>query len=143
MEVNLSLTTNSKIICIVDDELDITQLFHDALCGSIEDVSVISFNDPVKAFEHFADNRNTYALIISDLRMPNLNGLELLKKVKKLNPKVRTILVSAFEVENDPVFQQYMKEGLIDKFIQKPVPIKGLCQEVNDQVRAYKSTVNK
>jgi len=33
-----------------------------------------------------------------------MNGLELLKKVKKLNPKVRTILISRYEVENDPVF---------------------------------------
>ena len=41
------------------------------------------------------------SMVLTDLRMPSLNGLELLKKVKKLNPNVRTILISPYEVEND------------------------------------------
>jgi len=76
-------------------------------------------------------------LVISDLRMPGLNGLELLKKVKKLNPKVRTILISAYEVENDPVFRGYVKEGVIDVFIHKPITIECLCKEVDNQIQAY------
>ncbi|HKX20746.1 MAG TPA: response regulator, partial [Nitrososphaeraceae archaeon] len=105
------------MVSIVDDEIDITQLFQDALCGNMDDVAIVSFNDSVIALEHFSYNKDNYALIISDLRMPNLNGLELLKKVKKLNPTVRTILLSAYEVDNDAIFQQYMKEGIIDSFI--------------------------
>ena len=72
-----------------------------------------------------------------NLRMPGLNGLELLKKVKKLNPKVRTILISAYEVENDPVFRGYVKEGVIDLFIHKPMTIECLCKEVDNQIQTY------
>jgi DNA-binding NtrC family response regulator len=126
----------------VDDELDITELFHDALCGTIDGISVVSFNDPVIAIEHFTDNKENYALIISDLRMPNLNGLELLKKVKKLNPNVRTILISAYEVENDLVFQRYLQEGIIDSFIEKPVTINQLCQRVRDEFQVYQLATN-
>jgi two-component SAPR family response regulator len=68
------------------------------------------FNNPVTAFEHFKDNKEDYALVISDLRMPNLNGLDLLKKIRLLNSNVRTILVSAYEVKEDEVFQKYMKD---------------------------------
>jgi two-component system response regulator YesN len=75
-------------------------------------------------------------LVIADWRMPNLDGLELLKKVKKLNPNVRTILISAYEVENEPVFQRYVKEGIIDKFIQKPMTMNYLCNVVNYQLQA-------
>jgi response regulator RpfG family c-di-GMP phosphodiesterase len=75
-------------------------------------------------------------LVIADWRIPNLEGLELLKKVKKLNPNVRTILISAYEVENEPVFQRYVKEGIIDKFIQKPMTMNYLCNEVNNQLQA-------
>jgi response regulator RpfG family c-di-GMP phosphodiesterase len=71
--------------------------------------------------------------------MPNLDGLELLKKVKKLNPNVRTILISAYEVENEPVFQRYVKEGIIDKFIQKPMTMNYLCREVENQLQASSS----
>ena len=138
------LSTKNKIVSIVDDEIDITDLFQDALVG-IFGISIVSFNDSVIALEHFKGNKKNYALVMTDLRMPNLNGLdglELLKKVKKLNPNVRTILISAYEVENDVIFQQYMKEGIIDSFIEKPVTISRLCQRVRDEFEVYQLSLH-
>jgi DNA-binding NtrC family response regulator len=137
------VATSKKIVSIVDDEIDITKLFQYAISASIEGVSVITFNDPVIALEHFADNKKNYALVISDLRMPNLNGLELLKKVKQLNPSVRTILISAYEVDEDQVFQNYMKQGIINLFLKKPIGLPELCQEVANQVQHYQLSVKK
>lgn len=129
--------SNNKIVSVVEDELDITNLFHDALRKAIYGVSVVSFNDSVIALKHFKNNKKNYRLVIADWRMPKLNGLELLKKIKKLNPNVRTILISAYEVENEPVFQRFMKEGIIDKFIQKPMTLNYLCGEVNNQLQEF------
>jgi DNA-binding NtrC family response regulator len=129
-------TNNDEIVSIVEDELDITNLFHDALRRTIYGVSIVSFTDSVRALKHFKKNKKNYRLVIADWRMPNLNGLELLKKVKKLNPNVRTILISAYEVENEPLFQRFLKEGIIDKFIQKPITMNYLCNEVNNQLQA-------
>ena len=134
------MATSKKIVSIVDDEIDITELFHYAISTSIEGVSVITFNDPIKALQHFTDNKKNYALVISDLRLPNLNGLELLKKVKQLNPSVRTILTSAYEVDDDQVFQNYMKQGIINLFVKKPIGLPELCQEVANQVQDYQPT---
>ena len=67
--------------------------------------------------------------------MPNLNGLELLNTVKQLNPNVRSILISAYEVQNEPRFQRYVEEGIIDRFIQKPTTLNYLCREVNNQIQ--------
>jgi DNA-binding NtrC family response regulator len=131
------MTSNIRIVSIVDDELDITQLYQDAIYGHINGISVVCFNNPVTALEHFIENKKEYALVISDLRMPNLNGLDLLSKVKIINPNVRTILVSAFNVKEDKVFQKYMKDGTIDLFIEKPIPIDWLRQKVREQVEAY------
>ena len=133
----------NRIVSIVDDEIDITELFQDALSGNINGISVVSFNDPALAFEHYIQNKENYALIISDMRMPLMNGLELLKKVKKLNPYVRTILVSAFELQDNPDFQKYLKEGVIDSLIQKPITINRLCQRVRDEVEIYHLGTNK
>lgn len=132
------MTSNIRIVSIVDDELDITQLYQDAIYGHINGISVVCFNNPVTALEHFIENKKEYALVISDLRMPNLNGLDLLSKIKIINPNVRTILVSAFNVKEDKVFQKYMKDGTIDLFIEKPIPIDWLRQKVREQVEAYK-----
>jgi DNA-binding NtrC family response regulator len=131
------VSSSTKIVSIVDDDLDITELFDDAVCDSIDGVSVVSFNDPVIALEHFTQNKERYALVISDFRMPNLTGLELLKKVKKFKSNVRTILVSAYEVEYNAVFQRCMQEGIIDSFIEKPVTINQLCQRVRDEFQVY------
>ena len=136
------MTINIRIVSIVDDELDITQLYQDAIYGHINGISVVCFNNPVTALEHFIENKKDYALVISDLRMPNLNGLDLLSKIKMLNPNVRTILVSAYEVKEDKVFQKYMKDGTIDLFIEKPIPIDWLRQKVREQVEAYEKRTN-
>jgi len=95
------MSTNERIVSIVDDDFSTTRLFHEALSENIDSVNVVSFTDPVMALEHFTDNRDAYVLVIADLRMPNLNGLELLKKVKTSNPNVRTILMSAYNFEED------------------------------------------
>ena len=136
------MASNIRIVSIVDDELDITQLYQDAIYGHINGISVVCFNNPVTALEHFIENKKDYALVISDLRMPNLNGLDLLSKIKMLNPNVRTILVSAYEVKEDKVFQKYMKDGTIDLFIEKPIPIDWLRQKVREQVEAYEKRIN-
>jgi two-component SAPR family response regulator len=69
--------------------------------------------------------------------MPNLNGMELLKKVKKINEKVRTMLISAYDIENDVVFQHYVQLGIIDSVLPKPVTINQLCQKVRDEFLVY------
>ena len=69
--------------------------------------------------------------------MPGLNGLELLKKVKTSNPKVRTILMSAYNFEEEDLYQQYMKEAVINSTIEKPVTLNRLYQKVRDELDAY------
>jgi DNA-binding NtrC family response regulator len=130
------MESSKRLVGVVDDDIDITTLFHDVLCENVLEASVYAFNDPVIALKHFAENESNYALIISDLMMPALNGLELLKKVKVSNPKVRTILMSAYNFDEDPTYQKYMKEGIIDSTIEKPVTIHRLCQRVKDELNA-------
>jgi DNA-binding NtrC family response regulator len=133
------MSTNERIVSIVDDDLSTTRLFHEALSENIDCVNVVSFTDPVMALEHFTDNKDACALVIADLRMPNLNGLELLKKVKTSNPNVRTILMSAYNFEEDILFLKYMEEGIIDSAIDKPVTMNRLYQRVRDELNAYQS----
>ncbi|HVD08943.1 MAG TPA: response regulator [Nitrososphaeraceae archaeon] len=129
------------MVGIIDDELDITQLFHEVL-SRIYGISIFTFNDSAKALEHFTDNKDEYVLVISELSMPGINGLELLNKMKKVNVLVRTILMSEYKV-NDKLFHQYLKEKIIDKFIKKPIDLDGLYQEVNNQVHAYQLIINR
>ena len=69
--------------------------------------------------------------------MSGINDLELLKKVKKGNRRVRTILMSGYNFEDDPTYLEYMKDGVIDTSIEKPVTINRLCQRVKEELDAY------
>ena len=71
------------------------------------------------------------------MRLPRMTALELLKKVKELNPNVRTMLVSAFDMQDNPNFQKYLKDRVIDSFVEKPITIHRLCQKVRDEVETY------
>lgn len=129
------MSTRHRLIAIVDDELDIARLFHDAL-QRIKGFSVFAFTEPKTALKHFAINRDTYVLIISDLRMPSINGMELIKNIKELNPFVRTILMTAYAIK-DELFQEYVKQEIINGFLQKPIHLKDLYAEVNSQLHTY------
>ena len=133
-----TLTLNKKIVCVVDDDVDISKLFQIALSENMEGVTVVSFNDPIRALEHFNENKGEYVLVVSDLRMPGLNGLELLKRVKHSNSSVRTILMSAYNFDEIKSFQEYMELGIIDSTIEKPVTIQRLCQRVRDELETYR-----
>ena len=131
------MSNNNRIVVIVDDDLELTLLFRAAL-KDISRVKIFTFTDPVLALEHFQINEYAYVLVISDFKMPGLNGMEFLKKIKGLNPFVRTILMTAFEVV-DKIFRDYTKNKIIDEFLQKPIGMHDLIKEVDTQLYSYEN----
>ncbi|HEY7777037.1 MAG TPA: response regulator [Nitrososphaeraceae archaeon] len=129
--------SRSKLVSIVDDEPEITELFCDALCR-IEGCRVFKFTDPALALEHFKINVKDYALVVSDLRMPIINGMQLLKTVKDLNPFARTILMTAFATD-DEVFQEYIKRKIINALLQKPIRVHNFINEVQTELDFYQT----
>ena len=122
----------NKIVSIVDDELKTAQLFHSAL-RTIKGINVFEFTDPVKALQHLKLNKKDYAVMISDLRMPVINGVQLLKTVKDLNPLARTILMTAYDMD-DNLIREYTTKEIINSFLKKPIELNQLLSEVNKQI---------
>ena len=123
------MSDQNQFVSVVDDEADLAYLFRDAL-GTIEGVDVFAFTDPVLAFEHFQINYRNYRCVITDFRMPSMNGVELLDKVKEINPDVKRILVSAFDM-HDELFTNC---HCIDIFLSKPIQMSELIREVQQHV---------
>lgn len=105
------------MILIVDDDQDIASLIKTGL----EKIGLLvsSFTDPLLALEEFSKKQSDYELVISDIRMPSMNGYEFVKQIKKINPKVSVILMTAFEIE-DSEFHRILPSIKIDGFLQKP-----------------------
>jgi DNA-binding NtrC family response regulator len=102
----------------------------------VRGITVFTFTDPIMALEHIRINKTKYVLIISDLRLPGLNGMELIKKVKNMNPLLRTVLMTAFEFD-DELFEQYIEKQIINGFLRKPLMLKDLVEEVDNQLHVY------
>lgn len=119
------MSNKTQLMSVVDDEHDIMSLFSDAL-SELGDASVFGFIDSTLALEHFKLHQLDYSLIISDYRMPTMDGIELLKKVKAINSSVKTILISAYDID-DKLFEECK---CVDKILQKPITIPELINEV-------------
>ncbi len=129
------MSANNRIVSIVDDDPGTTIFFNEAL-RSIPGITVFTFTDPILALEHFQDKGYAYVVVISDFKMPGLNGMEFLKKIKDSNRFVRTILMTGFEIDNS-LFQEYTKMKIINGFLQKPIGLHDLIKEVNTQLDSY------
>jgi DNA-binding NtrC family response regulator len=128
------MTSNSttKSILAVDDEYDIVNLIKETL--EVEDgFKVCTSTDALAALEHFKSNSKYYDIVVSDIRMPSMNGYEFVKQVKKINPQVKVILMSAFEIETKE-FSNILPDVKIDAFIQKPFSLKALRDIVQQKL---------
>ena len=70
--------SNQSMIQVVDDEFDIVNIIKLYLQG--KGLIVFGFTDPLLALEHFRINFKNYTLIVSDIRMPGMNGFEFVGK---------------------------------------------------------------
>lgn len=103
-----------KKIIIVDDEPSIVRLLERILAEDGYDIK--TSDDPINVLEMLNDfNPN---IIISDIRMPNMTGIELMKEIKTKKPEIDFILLTAYASVENAVTA--MKEGAID-YITKPL----------------------
>jgi two-component system C4-dicarboxylate transport response regulator DctD len=107
-------------ILILDDEFDIIAPFKQGL--EREGYHAFAFTEPLLALEHFRINSKQYGLVISDLRMPGMNGYEFIKRIKEIKAEVKVFFMTAFEID-DIEFKRVLPSVKIDEFIQKPISI--------------------
>jgi CheY-like chemotaxis protein len=119
-------------IVLVDDEYDIINLISRSLQKDGQK-RVCAFTDPIAALEHFNSNSNHghhHNIVISDIRMPSMNGYEFVKQIKKIDPQVKVILMSAFEIK-DKEFHNVLPDIKVDGFLQKPFSVRQLDDLTN------------
>lgn len=129
----MDYSTQKSYIAVVGDEQDIVSLFREAL-SQIEGCTVYGFTEPEAALEHFIDNQQYYNLILTDFRMPEQNGIELLITMNQIKPSIKTLLMSAFGIRDEEIFQQYKNKSIINGFLQKPIALSDLINEVKNQL---------
>lgn len=118
-------------ILIVEDDANQLTLLSDFIRNAGHDVS--SAMDPLTVIEYI--NQNFFDLIITDFKLPKLNGAELLRQAKEINPLTEVIIVTAFGTIDDAV--DCLKYGAYD-YIQKPIDLVKLTKIIeNIEVKNY------
>ncbi len=120
-----------KKILIVDDEPDITLTLGKGLEQGGYDVHV--FNDPLVALSNFKPD--TYDLLLLDIKMPNMTGFELYRKLKEIDSKVKVCFITAFETYYEKFRQEFFPLEEIKGFIRKPIQIEDLIRITNQITR--------
>ena len=94
--------------------------------------SAFGFTEPLMAIEHFNTNSINYGLVISDLRMPAMNGFDFIEGVRQ--SEVKVLLMTAFAVEDDSDFTMRFKSHNIDGFLHKLFSIRQLNKMVKNHM---------
>jgi DNA-binding NtrC family response regulator len=130
----MMLRTQQKSILVLDDDPDIGSIFRLGLQRKFGS-DVFAFTDPFLALEHFKINSERYGLVISDVRMPVMNGYEFVTKVKQINPDVKICLMSAFEVSD--IELDLLNSVKVDEFLQKPISLEKLTEIIGNMLEIY------
>jgi PAS domain S-box-containing protein len=121
-----------ETIMVVDDEPDILELSKKLLenCG----YTAITFQESKEAVKAFRKESGKYSLLLSDLTMPDVSGLDLAKVVHQLKPKLPIIIMTGY---GENITEQEKKDLGIKKIISKPVPANLLTQTIRKALDAF------
>ncbi len=114
-------------LLIVDDDPDIAHILKQGLLKNRFLVS--AFTNPEEALQEFESNSKDYSLILSDIRMPALSGIQLARKVKEINPDIKVVLMTSFEIK-DNEFSKVFPSMHVDGFVQKPISMNDLTNKI-------------
>ena len=123
LRFNLHSTKKEYRIAIVDDEGDLLTLFTEAL--KTAGLNVIGYTDPIQILDVFESNPNSYDMLITDIRMPNMNGFQLVKRILELNKRIKILIISAFD--NLEFEKEYNSKY---KLLRKPISVENLVNTV-------------
>ena len=116
-------------LLVVDDDSDIAYVLKQSLLKN--GFLVSAFTSPKEALQNFQSNSEDYCLMLSDIRMPEMSGIQLARKVKEINPEVKVVLMTSFEIK-DNEFSKVFPSTQVDGFVQKPIGIKDLTDKILD-----------
>jgi DNA-binding response OmpR family regulator len=113
-------------LLIVDDEYDVANALEAGL--KKRGFAVDVFFDPIKALAAFQPGK--YDLIISDIKMPKVNGFEMVYEMKKRDEDVQVIFLTGFVDLMKEVNKLFTKLN-VREVIQKPIGIQELVDKIN------------
>ncbi|ADO82058.1 ATP-binding protein [Ilyobacter polytropus] len=122
------LRGNEKVLVVDDDEF-IAEMLEKGLVDL--GYKAESMTDGIEILKKFDYIKNNFKIVITDLTMPEINGIQLAKKIKENNPEIKVILMTAYSEEP---LEEYMRLGIIDSYLIKPVSAAQISRSIRELV---------
>jgi DNA-binding NtrC family response regulator len=119
-------------LLLVDDQQEITQV----LTEGVEPAGYecVSFQNPRKALQRF--KREPFDAVITDLRMPDMDGIQMLRAVRELRPETPVVILTGYADVQNAI--SAVNDGAF-AFLQKPVKLSELLETLSRIERKIKS----
>ncbi|HJU59926.1 MAG TPA: response regulator [Nitrososphaeraceae archaeon] len=119
-------------ILLVDDDKDTLRLVQKYF--EKKGAHVSAYSNPLLALQNFMENNkhsdnSYYDLVISDIRMPEMNGIELASIIRKMDQDIPIILMTASSIAN--IDKSILKILNIEDIFTKPIKLKDLLEKIN------------
>ena len=118
-----------RCIAIIDDEKDLLFVYKKAL--ELQGLKVVTFDDSAEALDELKERYKKYCMVLVDIRMPNVNGYQIINEIKRIDPLIKTILMSAYDVSELEVYDNLNNGVKIDRVMHKPFSLIKLINVVN------------
>ncbi len=121
----LAVAEKNKVL-LVDDEPDVVYLVKKSL--ERNGFAVDAYTDPILALQNFKGG--VYSLLLLDIKMPKINGIEFFKRVEKEDDKVKVCFFSASEYLTSNVKDKFYNSPDKFLFISKPISIPEMTRQI-------------
>jgi two-component system response regulator ChvI len=118
----------SSSVLLIDGDKDILTVLKLSL--ELKGMNIHCFTNPVLAVEHFKNNAANYDIVVTDIRMPQMNGFEVARVVKEIRQDIKLAFITAFEM-NKSEFEKVLPSTKVNAFITKPVKPATFAEIIN------------
>jgi len=134
IEINNCFKNNELArIMVVDDEKDILRIIKRDL-EITNEFQVETFSSGNEALMSFKNHEpDYYDIIITDIRMPRMNGFDLYRQIKETRPNTKIAFITAFEINKDE-FTKVLPSIEVKDFIIKPIDMNDLIFKIKSML---------
>lgn len=118
-------------ILLMDNEMDLLDSF-ESLLRSEGYKNIKSFSDPKELLKSFMDMKK-FKLAVLDIRMPDINGIQLYNILKTLNPSIKVLFITGLEAANE--LTSMMTDIKSQDVMKKPIGAAQFIQTVTDKIK--------
>ncbi len=130
---NILVTMMKEFILVLDDDKDTVTVVAASLRK--QGLNTHAFTDPIAALEDFKQNFKDCFLVLSDIRMPRMNGFQFVRKARELRPDLKVIFMTNFEI-NISEFEKIHPSMKVYGLIRKPILMRKLEALINNSTTA-------